>query len=269
MNIYFVYIYKDPNTHIPFYVGYGKKQRHLFHLNEAKSKPTPKSGEHKLNKIRKLLSNGQTPIIQIIDSQLTKDQACELEVFLISEIGRADLGTGTLLNLTAGGDGVREWSPEQRTKISESRKEIIAAKDPTTGKKFRVHKTDPRWTSGELVGQNLGEVNTNKNGKLTGYIQAKDSSGNFYRVKRDDPRWESGELVGVRKGKPPHPNTIKANNARKGIPKSKEHNQKVSATIKQLKWYCNFETNTVGRFKEGHQPVGFVRISGPHRRTLV
>lgn len=270
LNIYFVYLYRHPITNIPFYVGYGKNKRHLTHLDEALKSPEPKQGEHKLNTIRKILREGLSPIIEIVDSNLSKEKACELEILLISEIGRSDLGLGPLTNLTKGGDGNRDWTPTLRFEMSERSKNMIQAKDPNTGERFRVHKNDPRWITGELVGQNLGEVNSNKNGKLDNYIQAKDPITNIkYRVKPDDPRWTSGELVGINKGRPAHQNTINAAKAQKGIPKTKEHNRKVSEALKKLKWYCNFDTYVVGRFKESEQPEGFIRVSGPHKRTPI
>jgi hypothetical protein len=270
MFIYFVHLYRKPNM-TPFYVGYGKNQRHLSHLFEAKSKPIPVKGEHKLNTIRKLLREGSEPIIQIVDNNLSKEQACELEEFLIDFIGRYDLKLGPLTNKTKGGDGYREWSLDAREKLSEKRKNKIAARNLKSGENFLVDKNDERWISGELVGQNFGKKNvSNKNKKLDGYILAKNPTTNeILKVKNTDERWISGELVGFHKGKPPHKNTIEASKARKGIPKPKEQNMKASNTIKQLKWYCNFETNVVGRFKEGSQPEGFVRVSGPHKKILI
>jgi hypothetical protein len=270
MSIYFVYIYRHPKTKIPFYVGYGKNQRHFSHLNEARKSTTPKQNEHKLNTIRKILREGLEPIIEIVDSGLSKCVACELEVFLISEIGRADKNEGTLTNQTLGGDGNRDWTPRLRKIMSEKQKDMIMAKDPQTGEKVKVHKDDPRWISGELVGQNFQEVNSNINGKLSGYILAKDSTGVVYRVKPDDSRWVSGELVGINKDKSCHENTRKtASLTHKGIPKTKEQKKKISDTHKLLKWYCNFSSNTIGRFKENEQPVGFVRVSGPHKRIPI
>ena len=43
--------------------------------------------------------------VQILKSDLTWEDACELEVALISHYGRKDLGLGTLVNMTDGGDG--------------------------------------------------------------------------------------------------------------------------------------------------------------------
>jgi hypothetical protein len=270
MNIYYVYIYRHPISNVPFYVGYGKNTRHLSHLREALSNPTPVSGEPKLNTIRKIIREGLEPVIQIVDRNLSKNDACELEEFLIELIGRRDKKTGPLTNLTKGGDGNRDWTPAARLKISKINRNMIIAKDPVTGERLKVHNTDPRWINGELVGQNYGEVNPNKNGKLTGYIQAKDpKTGMFFRVKPDDIRWTTGEIVGVNKEKPAHPNTIAAAKSKKGVPKSKEHGEKVAKAMKLLKWYCNFETNTVGRFKEDEQPSGFVRVTGLHKRTPI
>lgn len=60
--------------------------------------------------------------VQILKSDLTKEEACELEKMLISWYGRLDLGTGTLVNMTDGGDGTLNKSEETRNKISESQK---------------------------------------------------------------------------------------------------------------------------------------------------
>lgn len=270
MNIYFVYVYKNPDSLIPFYVGLGKNQRHLSHLKEAKRNPNPKPTEHKLNTIRKLINDGKEPIIEIVSSNLTKLEAIREEQRLIAEIGRKDLGTGPLTNQTMGGDGVREWSKEMKNKMSTANKGKISVKDPLTGEKFKISKDDERWLAGELVGQNKGDVDSNCNGKLDGYILAKNpETEEVYRVKQDDPRWVSGELVGYNKNKKAHPNTIAAAKAKKGIPKSEEHNKKVSQSIKQLKWYHNFDTGITKRFKENEQSEGFVRVSGPHKKEII
>ena len=269
MCIYYVYLYLDPKTKIPFYVGYGHGDRKLHHLNEAISKPKPVKNQHKLNKIRKIIREGSYPIIEVVWENLSRVQACALEERLIDAIGRRDLGHGPLTNKTKGGDGNRDWSIQSRKTQSVRQKNMVMAKDHKTGKKLRVSKSDPRWTSGELVGQNLG-IQFRNSDKLKGLIQAKDpKTGESFRVHKTDPRWISGELVGINRGKPAHLNTIKANKLRKGIPKSKEHSKKIGTSIRKLKWYCNFELNKVGRFQEGMQPNGYIRVSGPHKRVRV
>lgn len=60
--------------------------------------------------------------IQILKTNLTKEEAYELEIILISWYGRRDLGLGSLVNLTNGGDGSNNVivSQETRNKISKS-----------------------------------------------------------------------------------------------------------------------------------------------------
>lgn len=271
MNIYYVYIYYcDKN--IPFYVGYGKNKRMYDHIKEAKRSPNPTAGDHKLNKIRKILSEGLEPKVEIYASDLSREEACLIEISLIENIGRSDLGLGPLTNMTKGGDGTVDWSDELRQKVSEKRKGIISAKDKETGRYIQVKYDDPRWILGSLVGINHGEMGiTNKNGRLDGYIISKNhESGEFFRVKKDDPRWISGELVGINKGKECHINTrIATSNRCKGVPKTPEENKKNSDSVKLLKWYCNFQIDKVKRCRENEQPEGYVRVSGPHTRKPI
>jgi hypothetical protein len=115
MGEFYVYMYcKVVGT--PFYVGKGKDDRHLYHLQEAKKENTKDPNNLKINTIRKILKSGNEPIVKFIDTDLSEEQAFELEEFLISEIGRVDVGTGTLTNLTNGGEGlsglVRDLSGE-------------------------------------------------------------------------------------------------------------------------------------------------------------
>lgn len=123
MGEFYVYVYRNPlkNDEI-FYVGKGKGSRKSFHLDEAKK--SVGSGSHKTNTIKSILTAGLEPVIEIIDEQLDEAVAFELEMFLISEIGRRDLGTGTLTNLTSGGEGSSGYihSTESKAKISEKLK---------------------------------------------------------------------------------------------------------------------------------------------------
>lgn len=60
--------------------------------------------------------------VQILKNNLTWEEATELEIALISFYGRRDLGTGTLCNLTDGGDGLINLSDESREKMSDAKK---------------------------------------------------------------------------------------------------------------------------------------------------
>jgi hypothetical protein len=104
-NDFYVYMYCKPDG-IPFYVGKGKEDRWEHHVKQAKKQRTTDSNKLKINTIRKILKQGQEPLIKFIDINLSEDQAFELEEFMIGWIGRLDLGTGTLTNMTNGGEGL-------------------------------------------------------------------------------------------------------------------------------------------------------------------
>jgi hypothetical protein len=99
---YYVYIYTDPTKNDePFYVGKGSGNRYLSHLS--------RKGNHPLtNRLSKI---GVKPNITKIECS-TEQNAFLLEVGLIYRIGRKDIKTGTLLNLTEGG----EQPPKQEGK---------------------------------------------------------------------------------------------------------------------------------------------------------
>lgn len=102
---FYVYQYSCPTTNTPFYIGKGKGNRSEHHVKIASKNPTPQKGKHFLNTIRKILREGKYPIITIIETNLTETQAYDLEKKLIIDIGRKDIKTGPLLNLTNGGEG--------------------------------------------------------------------------------------------------------------------------------------------------------------------
>lgn len=109
---YYIYCYKKPNGEI-FYIGKGTGHRYKRHLSEAKN--TDKK-DYKTNTIRKIMKNGEEPIIEIMKDNLTEDEAYELEEKLIKHYGRVNNGTGILTNLTDGGLGGRGlvWTQEMR-----------------------------------------------------------------------------------------------------------------------------------------------------------
>ena len=103
--MFFAYILKDPRTNKPFYVGKGKGNRPQHHIKEAKKDGYIKfANKHKVNTIRQILDDGFEVIVQKIDADSEND-AFEMEELLIAMIGRRDIGTGILTNLTDGGEG--------------------------------------------------------------------------------------------------------------------------------------------------------------------
>lgn len=111
---FYVYIYLDPRkegefkygqysfNYEPFYVGKGYGKRLIEHLRPSQLK----NKTHKNNKINKIINEGLEPIVLKVISDLVEIEAFKIEIELIKEIGRIDLGSGTLTNKTDGGDGI-------------------------------------------------------------------------------------------------------------------------------------------------------------------
>lgn len=128
MNKYYVYAYLDPRKpgnyvyndilfeYEPFYVGCGCGSRINSHLHEA---TRFNKNSVKLNKIRKLIGLNMPPIIVKLRDNLCREDSRLFEMQLISVIGRIDLKTGTLTNLTEGGEGASH-TEETKKKIGKS-----------------------------------------------------------------------------------------------------------------------------------------------------
>lgn len=100
---YYVYILIRPDQNQPFYVGKGKNQRIFEHEKEVDYGFV--CNPYKVNIIKKILSSG-SKLIYAIDSFFTNEEdALDHECKLIAEIGRSELGAGSLTNRTDGGDG--------------------------------------------------------------------------------------------------------------------------------------------------------------------
>lgn len=147
---YYVYMYlREDGT--PYYIGKGKHNRAWVNTGRTFRRPEDESR------------------IVIHTEDLTEEQALSLEIELIAEYGRKDIGTGILRNLTDGGEGVTglRHSEETKRKISdyrsgkenskEARRKMSEAK---RGKKFsQEHK---RNLSKALKGREFSEETRNK-----------------------------------------------------------------------------------------------------------
>jgi len=90
-NDYYVYVYSDPDTRRPFYVGKGRNDRVLQHLKH------PDKKTDKGRKILEIQKRGKMPVIEIVNFGLAEDAAFAAEAAMISY-----LGTNTLTNLREG-----------------------------------------------------------------------------------------------------------------------------------------------------------------------
>ena len=132
MNIYYVYIYLNPNIsgnfryddfffeYEPFYVGKGKRNRDVSHLKMTGSNQT------KIEVIRQILNAGKKPVIQRLFTNLSNEEAIVKEKIVIDVIGKRRNNTGPLLNFKDG--GYRDNGGYKLNLTSEQRKNISLRK---------------------------------------------------------------------------------------------------------------------------------------------
>jgi len=136
---YYVYIYLDPFTEIPIYIGKGKNSRMYEHL-----KINDKSKGKFQNKLKKILKTGYLPIIYKIKENLNAFEALNLEHFFIEFFGiKNRFGDGVLYNSKLGGFGGDTYKY-----ISEKDK-IIRSINQTTINVNRFKNNEERKNIGE------------------------------------------------------------------------------------------------------------------------
>lgn len=81
---YYVYIYSDPVTKVPFYVGKGKGNRAFAHLHDG-------SESDKAHKIAEIQARGRQPLIEILAFGLDEKAAYKVEAAAIDLLGLKNL----------------------------------------------------------------------------------------------------------------------------------------------------------------------------------
>ena len=81
---YYVYVYSDPDTKKPFYVGKGKGNRVFNHLDDQ-------SESEKVSKINEIKARGKEPLIEILVHGLDEATAFKVEAAAIDLIGIQNL----------------------------------------------------------------------------------------------------------------------------------------------------------------------------------
>lgn len=114
---FYVYLYKYPSG-LPFYVGLGTGKRWKIHLYKART-GSKDYNAYKQNIIKKILTQGQEPIIEKVIDGVDREFAALVEQEVITKYKRRSEG-GLLVNMTDGGDGifVLDDATEQRRRAS-------------------------------------------------------------------------------------------------------------------------------------------------------
>ena len=130
MGKYYLYRYIREDKNIPFYVGIGSKRKNrIFNslcAEYERAYSLTNRNKHFLNIIKNISYS-----IEIIFETDSLNEIKEKEKEFILLYGRIDLNTGTLVNLTDGGDGHYNMSYENRKKIGELIKERFKDKKQT------------------------------------------------------------------------------------------------------------------------------------------
>ena len=109
MAIIYKHIRKDTNE--VFYIGIGNDISRAYDTKNRKNK-------HWHGIVKKY-----GYLIEVIETNLSWEAACDKEKQLIKEYGRFDLGLGTLVNMTDGGEGQSNPSEETKKKLKYSKTE--------------------------------------------------------------------------------------------------------------------------------------------------
>lgn len=102
-----VYIHRRKTTGKLFYVGIGDREKRAYDTNGR-------------NPYWKNIYNKHGRTVEILEEGITREQACELEVFLIALIGKSNLA-----NLTDGGEGKAGYTYNRTERHSEMASKII------------------------------------------------------------------------------------------------------------------------------------------------
>jgi hypothetical protein len=163
-----VYIHKRLDTNEVFYVGIGKTTKRAFDKS--------KRSIH-----WKRVVNKTNYIVTILFENLTWEEACQKEIELIKQYGRADLNEGALVNMTDGGEGSLNVNvtEETRKKIIESNKKRTIS-DETKKKISEAKKGYPAWNKGIPLSDSvkLSLSKTHKGKKVSDETRKKLSEAN-------------------------------------------------------------------------------------------
>jgi len=230
----FLYTLKDPrhsdtdkSNHIRYIGITTKTLNERFKGHIAQSKLSKRKSSYCCNWIRQLAQDGQIPIMELLE-EVPDEYLKEREIQRIQEY--RDSGC-RLTNITAGGDGLLNPTPEYRKKLSER---LMGENNPNYGKKhtpdiiFKMRQ--PRSEDGKKA---IAESNKKRIGLPLSQTAKNKMSITRMGVKHSG-QWQKG-IVPWNKGKK-NPYTeevlLRMSNSHKGYKWGTESRKKLSETIK-------------------------------------
>ncbi len=173
-NIFYIYAHINPIKNEIFYIGKGSKNRAFDNSRRS----------NYWNRITKKYNL----IVDILEDNLTEEEAFERERWYIKRLGRKNIKTGKLVNFTDGGEGQsgRICSDETKKKMSLTRKG-----KPSPRKGAKLSDETKKKVSESKKGKKLSEdhkikirnscINNNKGRKMT--QEHKDKIGLIHKNK--------------------------------------------------------------------------------------
>lgn len=139
--MFYVYLYIDPRTNLPFYVGKGTKDRKFYHLDETIESTINKRKFYRIQSLRKI---GLEPIIEEIKSFDLEKDAYQFEEKLINQYGRKGYEpNGILLNIS------KNSNPPSRKgkKLTEEHKSKLRGRKLSEEQRQKLKGRNP-WNKG-------------------------------------------------------------------------------------------------------------------------
>jgi hypothetical protein len=170
-----VYQHRRKDNNEIFYIGIGLTDKRAYHIKYR-------------GKFWKDYTSKYQYEVEITHQNIIWEEACVIEKYLISFYGRRDLGLGTLVNMTDGGDGLINPSIEIRNsigekhknkKISQKHKDILSTKNAGKNNPF-YGKKHSKKTIEIIKRANIGE---NNHKSMLGKKHTEDSKNKMSKIK--------------------------------------------------------------------------------------
>jgi hypothetical protein len=195
---YYTYAYlREDST--PYYIGKGKDGR-VFknHMRQNKIDLKPKDKSR----------------IIFLKQNLTEEQARKHEIYMIAILGRKDLGTGILRNMTNGGDGISGYSHTEETKkrISKSGEEnpfygkkhspetLEKMKEASKNRKRNLHSEETKIKMKQSAKKYWNECGRDISGKNNSFYGKSHSEETLEKLRKPKPHikgsywWNDGQI---------------------------------------------------------------------------
>jgi len=137
-----------------FYIGIGKSEKRAYQKNHSRSKHW------------KSIVDKYGFSIQITHNNISWEDACVIEKYLISFYGRKDMKQGELCNMTDGGDGILVWSDELKQRHSEKQKLVQGSPEAKRKNRERALKMFPNENDRKLHMAILMEKARSEEGRI-------------------------------------------------------------------------------------------------------